>query len=185
MRQLCRRATHLSSLMLVLATPLAGQERTDDPSRLTIERIFRRGDFRSAPMPSVHWLSDGTSYVDLRSNPAGGSDIVRVDVVTGTVTVLPDAAATRDEGGRPLDVEEIQLSDDESRALLFHRSVRVWRSNTRGVFHVLDFASRKVTPIAVITTPGRPAATPDTGGQPMLGKSPSFLARGLASGAVD
>lgn len=185
MRQLCRRATHVSSLMIALASPLRGQERPEDPGRLTIDRIFGGSDFRSAPMPSVHWLSDGSSYVDLRSNPAGGSDIVRVDLVTGDTTVLADAAAIVDESGRRIDIEEVQLSDDESRALLFHRSVRVWRSNTRGVFHVLDFASRKVTPVAVITTPGRPATTPDSGGQPMLGRSPSFLARGLGSGAVD
>jgi hypothetical protein len=37
--------------------------------------------------------------------------------------------------------------------------VRVWRSNTRGAFHVVDFATGRVTPVATVTTPGgrRPA----------------------------
>ena len=179
--------TRLSLLPLVLALPLgvAAAQQAQQPSApgMTVERIFRRGDFAGQPMPSVDWLRDGRSYVELRDDPAGGTDIVKVDIVTGQATVLADASLLVD-GGRRLDVEEIALSDDETKALLFHSSVRVWRTNTRGVYHVYDFASHKLTPI-VTSTSEKPSRDTDTSTQSFLGKQPSFMGRGLASGAAD
>ncbi len=197
-----------------------------DPSRLTVERIFGRGEFAVSGAPGLQWLRDGRSYVEVRPvEGGGGADIVRVDAATGVVTVLMPASAIRDEAGRPIVIEDLQLSPDERKALLFHNSVRVWRTNTRGTFHVADFVTRRVIPIATITTPGKPATvvanppsttapgttptgeagrsgvrvritTPgraDTVGGQALGKRttgvplgvPSFIGRGLASGAVD
>jgi dipeptidyl-peptidase-4 len=157
-----------------------------DSTRLSIDRIFRRSEFAVTPGPSIFWLRDGRSYLSTRAAAGGGADILRVDLATGRSTVLAPASALVDARGRRLDVEDIQLSADESRALLFHSSVRVWRSNTRGAYHVLDFATRRLTPIAVITTPGTGASTTtDTMPGDYLGRNPSFLARGLASGAVD
>lgn len=161
-------------------------------SPVTVERIFKSGDFASAPLPAVTWLADGRSYLDVRPDSAGGTSIVRVDLATGAVTTMAAAAELVDGAGKRIEVEEIQLSADESKALLFHHSVRVWRSNTRGVFHVLDFASKKLTPVATVTTPtGRPSTVTDTAAAPFLGKNasnagvPDFLGRGLASGAAD
>lgn len=115
---------------------------------LSIDAIFRRGDFRGASMPSVVWLANGRSYLDLRSDPAGGTDIVRIDLVTGDTTEMADAAALVAPNGSRLTVEEVTLSDDESKALLFHDSERVWRSNTRGRYTVLDFATKRTTPVS-------------------------------------
>jgi dipeptidyl-peptidase-4 len=160
---------------------------------ITVERIFKAGDFASDPLPAVTWLADGRSYVDVRADSAGGTRIVRVDLASGGVTTLAAAADLVDGAGKRIEVEEIQLSADESKALLFHTSVRVWRSNTRGVFHVLDFKSKRLTPIAAVTTPGTGASTTtDTAAAPALGKNattaaglPDFIGRGLASGAAD
>lgn len=166
------------------ARPAASQPATP-PSRLTIDRIIRRGEFAQEPGPSVHWLKDGRSYLDTRPAAGGkGVDIVRVDLATGAATVLAPASALVDADGKPIEVEDIQLSADESKALLFHNSVRVWRTNTRGVYHVIDFATKKVTPIARIRTPEASASTEsDTvAGQNLLGKQPSFLAPPTRSG---
>jgi dipeptidyl-peptidase-4 len=161
-------------------------------SPVTVERIFKSEDFQSAPLPTVTWLKDGRSYLDLRPSAGGGSDIVRVDLATGNATVLAKADELVDPAGQRIDVEEIALSGDESKALLFHNSVRVWRTNTRGVFHVLDLRTKKVTPIATVTTPGTGASTTtDTAQAPFLGQNPArggqagFIGRGLASGAAD
>jgi len=186
---------------LALAVPaIAGAQQPAPPapapsrqpaaaSRLTVERIFNSGDFEGAPLPTILWLKDGRSYLDVRPGAKGGSDLVRVDVATGGVTVLADARSLVDERGRPIEVEQVSLSADESKALLFHSSVRVWRTNTRGVYHVVDLKTRKVTPIGTVTTPGTGASrATDTVTAPFLGKderSPGFLARGLASGAAD
>jgi dipeptidyl-peptidase-4 len=141
-------------------------------------------------------MRDGRSYVQARPATGGGTEIVRVDVTTGQATVLVPAAALVDEGGRRIEVEALELSPDERKALLFHGSVRVWRSNTRGTYHVVDLDTRRVTPIATVTTRGgaRPSHAADTMDAPALGKTsraggdaalPSFIGRGLASGAAD
>ncbi|GJG87153.1 hypothetical protein tb265_23340 [Gemmatimonadetes bacterium T265] len=201
------------------AAPAAPAPTADDPTRLSVERIFGRGEFAVGGAPELQWLRDGRSYVEVRPAPGGGgTDIVRVDAATGTATILVPATALRDEAGRPIAIEELQLSPDERKALLFHNRVRVWRTYTRGTFDVVDLATRRVTPVATITTPGKPSAAaanaptttsgagssgvrvritvagrPDTVGGQALGQRtagvpggvPSFIGRGLASGAVD
>ncbi|HEX6059244.1 MAG TPA: S9 family peptidase [Gemmatimonadaceae bacterium] len=124
----------------------AGRAATADS--LTIEAIFQRGAYRGASMPGVVWLADGRSYLDLRADPAGGTDIVRIDLVTGDTTELADAATLVAPDGSRLTVEEVALSADESKALLYHNSVRVWRSNTRGRYTVLDVATKRTTPVS-------------------------------------
>ena len=177
------RSTLLAAALVGVSLPLAAQQpvaRGD--TSLTIDAIFRRGDFASARLPSVHWLKDGRSYLDLEPNAAGGTDIVRVDVVSGASRVIADAKAIVGETGVPIEIEEITLSGDESKALLFHNSVPVWRANTRGVFHVLDFTTGKV--IAVGRTNATKTAPGDTAQQPALGKrnEPNFLAEPLRTG---
>ena len=177
--------------LLFASAVLAGTASAQNPtsttpqSTLSIDRIIARGEFTAAFGPSIHWLKDGRSYLDARPAASGtGSDIVRVDIETGRATVLAAASALVDEAGQPIDVEDIQLSDDETKALLFHNSVRVWRTNTRGVYHVIDFATKKVTPIARITTPQASASQEtDTTQGHFLGKvQPSFLAAPTKSG---
>ena len=178
---------HLRTLVLAAsvaaAFPLSAQQApVASDTSITLDAIFRRGDFRSAPLPSVHWLKDGRSYVDVAPDTAGGTDIVRVDVATGQARVIADARSIVDERGVPIEIEDISLSSDESKALLFHNSVQVWRANTRGVFHVLDFTTGKI--IAIGRTSDRNAPAPDTTRQPALGRKndPSFLAAPIRSG---
>ncbi|MEJ7760376.1 MAG: S9 family peptidase [Gemmatimonadaceae bacterium] len=137
--------------MLAVLVPLAASAQ-GGASMLTVDRIFAGRDFQSAPLPSIHWLADGKSYLGTKSNAAGGSDFVRVDLATGQTTLLVDASAIVGAAGKRLDIENIDLSSDETKALLFHDSERVWRQNTRGVYHVLDIASRRIVPIS--TKPG-------------------------------
>lgn len=117
------------------------------PNDLTVDRIFKTGEFQSARLPNVRWMKDGHSFVDIRPNPSGGSDIVRTDVVTGTVDVLASAADLN-----KMVVEDVSLSADETELLLFHDSVRLWRQNTRGAYHVFDLKTRALKPIS--TSPG-------------------------------
>jgi dipeptidyl-peptidase-4 len=136
--------------------------------RITVERMFKTGDFASAPMPAVVWMKDGRSYLDLRPDSAGGVDIVRVDLVSGAVTELADAATLVAPGGGRIAVEDITLSPDETKALLFANSVPVWRSNTRGVYYVLDIATKSVR--AIVSGPP-PEARADTVTEPSLART--------------
>ena len=117
-------------------------------SQLTVQRIFASREFASEAPPAINWSRDGTSYVELRPATGGGTDVIRVDAVTGRPTVLASGSGLVGEDGKPMDVEELTLSPDETKALVFHNSVRVWRQNTRGVYHVLDLASHKVTALS-------------------------------------
>ena len=155
---------------LVIAVPLAAQPAPP----LTVENIFRTRDFVAQGLPFVQWMKDGRSYLNVKSG-IGGTSLVKVDAVTGAETVLVPTGVLKDANGVAFDVEDVTLSADETKALVFHSSVRVWRTNTRGVYHVVDFATRAVTPLVATQLP--PAARTTSG--------PSFLATGLASGASD
>ena len=155
----------------MLAPPLSAQS---GATSLTAERIFRSREFTAQGLPFVQWMKDGRSYLSIKSE-AGGTTLVKVDAATGAESMLVAAGVLKDSAGNALDVEDVTLSADETKALIFHSSVRVWRTNTRGVYHIVDFATRAMTPL--VTTPAPASAAPPTG--------PDFLARGLASGASD
>ena len=129
---------------VLLAAPVAAQQPVTD---LTVDAITH-GAYTGAPMPQPHWLADGSAYLDLRSTAGGASEIVRVNATTGAETVVAAARMLVGGDGAPLHVEGIVPSDDGSKILLFHNSVRVWRQNTRGVYDVLDVASGRITPLS-------------------------------------
>ncbi len=166
-----RLARPLAALLAcATAAPLAAQSAPARVDALTLDRIFRSREFAAQGLPGVQWLRDGRAWLAI--DDAG---IQRVDAATGARTVIVPAAALVDEAGRKIVPEDVQLSADGRKLLVFHSSVRVWRTNTRGVYHVVDIATGKATRIA---TPGAV-----TRGAPPAG--PGFLSTGLASGAAD
>jgi dipeptidyl-peptidase 4 len=138
------RRVALLALLAVLA-PLALQAQSGSGD-LTIQRIFKSAEFRSAALPSLTWASNGRSYVELRPNAQGGTDVVRVDTRTGAATVVATGQQLVGDDGQPISVEDIQMSDDGSRVVVYHNSVRVWRQNTRGVYHVFDVRTGRMIP---------------------------------------
>jgi dipeptidyl-peptidase 4 len=180
-RTVMRRPSPLVALValgaLCAAPPaLAAQAAPVQP--LTAERIFRSREFSAQGLPFVQWMRDGRSYLSVKQD-IGGAMLVKVDAVTGAETVLVAGGVLETASGAPIEIEDVSLSADETQALIFHSSVRVWRTNTRGVYHVVDFATKKVTPLVAPSAPvSTPAASPRTA-------APSFLASGLASGAAD
>ena len=133
-------------LALAIALPLAAQQPAAPD--LSIDAIFGRGAFAGQPMPEIAWLRDGNSWITTRPNAAGGDDIVRVEAASGNTTVLIDAASLVDPDGKPWRIDAISLSTDGKRALVFHNTVRVWRTNTKGVYSLVDFTTKKVSPVS-------------------------------------
>jgi dipeptidyl-peptidase-4 len=142
------RLARLCTLVLsaVAVAPL-GAQGTADPSKITVERIFASPDFRGGAIPQPAWSRSGSAYIEARPAKDGGTELVRVDIATGKESVVARAEQLSAQGQR-LDVEDLSLSGDEQQALLFHNSVQVWRSNTRGVFDVYDFRTGKLTPVS-------------------------------------
>lgn len=140
----------VTGLTVVCASSLFAQTEAATPSTssslLTVDRIFATNEFAGTQLPTIHWLKDGRSFIDLQPNGTGtsaGTDIVRIDAVTGQKTVLVPASVLAG-----VQIESMTLSADEQKALLFHDSKRVWRQHTKGQYTVVDFATRQLTPIA-------------------------------------
>ena len=132
-----------AGLTVLCASALIAQSKSSPTANLlTVDRIFANREFAEATLPELHWLKDGRSFIDLQPN-GNSTDIVRIDAITGKKTVLVPASALKG-----IQVEEMTLSADEGKALLFHDSKRVWRKRTSGMYTVIDFASKQLTPVA-------------------------------------
>ncbi len=116
-------------------------------AELTVDRIFR-GEFTPSS-PAIHWSRDGLTYYEMRASATGGTDLVKVDAATGAARIVSLGARLVGNGGRSLQIDDFSLSADESQALLFHDTERVWRDRTRGSYTVLDLASQKLTPVSL------------------------------------
>jgi dipeptidyl-peptidase-4 len=129
-------------LLLSVQAPLLGAQEADS-ARLSVDRIYGSRDFRSERFGPVRWLGDGTSYTTLEQSEDGsGRDIVRYDTETASRSVFVSAEElipARDTV--PLAIQNYSWSDGFERLLIFTNSKRVWRTNTRGDYWVLDRAS--------------------------------------------
>jgi len=133
-----------AAISFVVASPAPAQ--TTDSARLTVERIFSPY-VRGEAIPRPAWSRSGSSYIDVRPAKDGGSELVRFDIATGKETVVARAEQLAAQGQK-LNVESLTLSSDETQALLFHNSVQVWRTNTRGLYDVFDFRTGTLRPVS-------------------------------------
>ena len=131
-----------ATLLLTAPAPLLRAQEADSP-RLTVDRIYGSRDFRSERFGPVRWLGDGTSYTTLERREDGpGRDIVRYDTETAARAVfVPAGELIPARDTIPLAIRNYAWSDEFERLLIFTNSKRVWRTNTRGDYWVLDRAS--------------------------------------------
>ncbi|MCA9071757.1 MAG: DPP IV N-terminal domain-containing protein, partial [Planctomycetaceae bacterium] len=133
---------------------LRSEEKKPDPALLTLDRIYNSGEF-SAKQPGLRWLPDSDAYTMLeKSKEANGRDIVRYDVKTGTSSVMvsaADLAASLEDS--PLSIEGYTFSADLSLVLIYTNSRRVWRTNTRGDYWVLDRTNRQLHQVGKFAKP--------------------------------
>ena len=139
--------------LLVFAIPLCfgfaslSAEETP-PERLTIDRIYKSKEFDEQTL-SCQWLPDAETpaYTRLEVDTDGsGKAIVRYEAATGKRDVLVSAAdLTPPDQSTPLEVESYQWSSDLARLLIYTRSKKVWRRNTRGDYWVLDRGSGQLS----------------------------------------
>ena len=133
----------------------AEEPKPADPSRLTLERIYGGGEFQ-AKQPHLRWLKNAAAYTTLEPSKLApkGRDIVRWDAKTGESRVMVSAAdLTPSLEGEPLEIDDYRFSADEGLVLIFTRSQRVWRRNTRGDYWVLDRTHRKLHQLGKFAKP--------------------------------
>ncbi len=136
-----------AALLLLLAAALPAPARGQDESILTLERIYDSRDFASDFFGPARWLADGSGYTTVEiSRSARGLDIVKYDPASGGREVLVPASRLIPRGATaPLIAEDYAWSDDGSKLLLFANTVRVWRTNTKGDYWVLDLVGGALT----------------------------------------
>ncbi|HEU4768415.1 MAG TPA: S9 family peptidase, partial [Pyrinomonadaceae bacterium] len=135
-----RRFVLVPIVLIALLLPVFAQQQTD-PSVLTLDSIFT---YRTRPLGPVRWQENGGGYLALEPSPSKKDfvDIVRYDAATGERSVKVAAEKLTPQGATdPLAVEEFSMTSDEQKLLIFTNSARVWRSNTRGDYWVLDLQS--------------------------------------------
>jgi len=126
----------LSSQVVGVRLPaLSAQERA-----LSLEALFASPEFFGDPFGPAEWL-DEDRYTTLEPSREfrGGLEIVAYDAATGAREVLIPASELVPPGGRePVGVEGYSWSADGEKLLIFTNTRRVWRTNTRGDYWVLD-----------------------------------------------
>ena len=144
----------LIPVLFLLVIPVFAQQ--TDPSLLTVDSIFT---YRTRSLGPVRWQEDGSGYIALEPSPTktAAVDMVRYDALTGERTVKVSAEKLTPAGApEPLSVEEFSVTPDEQKILIFTNTARVWRSNTRGDYWVLDVKTGTLRKL------GGPDAKPST-----------------------
>jgi dipeptidyl-peptidase-4 len=143
-----RLSARLLAIALSLAAPLvlsARQTATSPPQAGAdmVVRIFKTREFAARPVAQVQWLDGGSSYVVAEGDGATTA-IVRYDSATGAKrdVLIPPAQLTPAGAKSPLEVEELFWSQDGQRVLVFTNTRRVWRTNSRGDYWLLDRRAR-------------------------------------------
>jgi dipeptidyl-peptidase 4 len=133
-KTMMRRRLAVIPVLLLLVLPALAQQ----SDLLTVDSIFT---FRTRSLGPVRWQDDGSGYLALEPSPTQQKfvDLVRYDAGTGQRTVKVSAEKLTPAGAKdPLLIEEFSMTGDEQKLLIFTNSERVWRSNTRGDYWVLD-----------------------------------------------
>ena len=134
-----------AALALSLPVVLSARQAPTAPPAATaavdmVDRIFKNREFSARPAPPIQWLDDGASYVVVEMSPTGEPAVVRYDSATGAKrdVVISAAQLTPTGAKAPLEVEDLAWSADGQRVLVFTNSRRVWRTNSRGDYWLLD-----------------------------------------------
>ena len=141
-------SVRLLTAILAVATPVLLPARqapvaTQAPPAAAdmVDRIFKTREFSARPAPQPQWFDGGASYVVVADGDgADQPNVTRYDSATGAKRdVLITATQLTPANTRvPLEVEELAWSKDEQRVLVFTNSRRVWRTNSRGDYWLLD-----------------------------------------------
>ena len=133
-------------LALLAVTPILAQQQVtqSESGLLTLDTIFT---YTPKFPGELQWQADGSGYFMLEPSPTVKErlDLVRYDAASGERRVLVAAEKLVPQGtSAPLVIEQFDFSPDAQSVLIFTNSARVWRSNTRGDYWVLDLKNSKL-----------------------------------------
>lgn len=127
------------ALLALWFSPLSGQN--EDPSIVTMKKVYTLKLFEPVEFGPARWLDDGSGYTILEPSPAFPNkyDIVRYASKSGERKVLVSADhLILPEDQVPLEIKDYEWSSDGQQLLLFTNTRKVWREHTRGDYWVID-----------------------------------------------
>jgi dipeptidyl-peptidase 4 len=136
-RRLVLALTMAAAVMSVGARIPAVGQNTTSPDM--IGRIFS-GELSARFPPPPRWFDNGESYVATEPARGGGVDVVKYDTATGKQreVLIPAAQLTPPGASSPLEIAALSWSKDRRRVLIFTNTRRVWRTDSRGDYWLLD-----------------------------------------------
>ncbi|MEL7147932.1 MAG: S9 family peptidase, partial [Bacteroidota bacterium] len=118
-----------------------------DGETLSLQRIFSSSEFRPDWVGQLRWFDGGEAYTTLEpaEDYRNAYNIVRNSSKTGEKTTLVTAKQLIPPRAlRPLKIDNYYWSDDVSKLLIYTKSKRVWRLNTKGEYWVYNRKSGKL-----------------------------------------
>lgn len=130
----------LCALIMSLGFVVQPMSEVQNQPELSLDTIFSDGAFSARSFGPARWLESGSAYVTLETaEGADGPELVRYDCATGARTVILGLDQLVPAGSeKPLRIENYEFEKGEKRLLLFTNGKRVWRSNTRGDYWVVN-----------------------------------------------
>jgi dipeptidyl-peptidase 4 len=132
-------APTLALLLVSLTGRIEGQS---PPPYDLLRRLFATREFAPTKrFGPARWIEKGAAYTTLEPSDAvrGAADIVRYDPATGARSVMVSASRLVPRGQTaPLEIEDYGWSGDGAQLLVFTNTKKVWRTNTRGDYWVLN-----------------------------------------------
>ena len=125
--------------------PIVAQEA--DKSILTIDRLFKKPEFRGERFGPARFLDNGKSYTTLEKSEAvkRAKDIIKYDTESGERTILVPAELLIPKGDTTaLSISNYEWSTDKNMLLIFTNTKRVWRYKTRGDYWVLNLKTENL-----------------------------------------
>ncbi|MBS3818429.1 S9 family peptidase [bacterium] len=131
-------------ILLVGLSSLCGKKK-EDPSLLTLDRIYDSDEFSPERFGAAKWLKNGKGYTTLEESSHKGKDIIRYNPETGKKKVLVPAKMLIPEGkSEPLKIADYKWLEDRKKLLIFTNTERVWRVNSRGDYWVLNLETNNL-----------------------------------------
>jgi dipeptidyl-peptidase-4 len=159
----CARPWVLALLLISLVSacnqndPRLGEAPLQPDRLLTLEDLFNDKLYEPEEPGRIRWLDDGSGYTTLETAAAyedaepeededgeevkAPQDIVFYDPETLDRSVMVSELQLTPEGAdRALIIDDYHWSDDRAQLLVYTNSKKVWRTNSRGDYWVLDIA---------------------------------------------
>lgn len=112
-----------------------------DDLKQRLERIFDSPAFQQKRFGPARWIRGGAAFTTLETAPAteGAKEIVEYETATGKRSILVSHQQLLPaKAPKALTVDDYHWSNDAKRLLIYTESRKVWRTNSRGDYWVLD-----------------------------------------------